>query len=319
LANDSSANWGIPPLISTNSWRNNNASRYVRKFQSRRSLLMWKLWGQRLDGLTNASHPTESIPGDASTLPPGANVNDADIDYIGDTMPPPSSSPRTNPPLTSDEKKKYARWIDLGAPATSQGSGVQQLLGWFADELRPTIDCSLPQPGRSLTPLTTICLGLFDYYSGLDQPTFSVTCSHDLDGNSPGTQLAGNFSLSGDHVWTWTLADPITQTNGWCTLTISITDISGNIHTIDRTYAIGPNLDPPALAADGTDPITAAQRLHFTADSGDQLMLQVNPSLDPNTWTDHQKIIDFDGAQYALDPDAPTYPKSFYRIHRLTP
>ena len=31
----------------------------------------WKIFGQRLDGWTNADHPTESVPGDAATLPPG--------------------------------------------------------------------------------------------------------------------------------------------------------------------------------------------------------------------------------------------------------
>ena len=51
-----------------------NASRYIRKFQSRRSLLIWKLFGQRLDGWTNADHPTESVPGDAGTLPAGAEA-----------------------------------------------------------------------------------------------------------------------------------------------------------------------------------------------------------------------------------------------------
>ncbi|MEM7147387.1 MAG: hypothetical protein AAF591_19890 [Verrucomicrobiota bacterium] len=319
LANDSSATWGIPPIISTNSWRNNNASRYVRKFQSRRSLLMWKIWGQRLDGISNSAHPTESTPGDPNTLPPGAGPNDADIDYTGEMMPPPSSDPVTYPRLTYDEKMLIARWIDLGAPASSRGGGVQQLLGWFADELRPTIDCSLPQPGRSLMPLTTIRLGLFDYYTGLDMTNFSVTCSHEIDGIPAGTELAGNFSLSGDHVWTWPLSEAIIQTNGWCTLTISITDISGNIHTMDRTFAIGPNLQPPALATDGTEPSTGAQRLHFTADPGDQLMLQMNPTLDPNNWIDYQQILDFDGAQYALDEDAPSYDKTFYRIKRVSP
>ena len=45
-----------------------NASRYVRMFQSRRSLLIWKIFGQRLDGWTNDDFPTETVPGDPSTL-----------------------------------------------------------------------------------------------------------------------------------------------------------------------------------------------------------------------------------------------------------
>jgi hypothetical protein len=48
LANDSDAQYGIPPIISTRTWRQTNASRYIRTFQSRRSLLMWKIMGRRL-------------------------------------------------------------------------------------------------------------------------------------------------------------------------------------------------------------------------------------------------------------------------------
>ena len=51
--------------------------------QSRRSLLTWKVFGKRLDGWTNADHPTETVPGDASTLPAGAHPNRADLDFTG--------------------------------------------------------------------------------------------------------------------------------------------------------------------------------------------------------------------------------------------
>ncbi|MCP4248178.1 MAG: hypothetical protein GY778_14125, partial [bacterium] len=39
LADDQDAQWGHPPVIPNGIWRQTNASRYVRKFQSRRSLL----------------------------------------------------------------------------------------------------------------------------------------------------------------------------------------------------------------------------------------------------------------------------------------
>ncbi len=54
LANDEEARWGYPPVIINGVWRQTNASRYVRRFQSRRSLLLWKIFGQRLDGWSNA-------------------------------------------------------------------------------------------------------------------------------------------------------------------------------------------------------------------------------------------------------------------------
>jgi hypothetical protein len=42
-----------------NPYGGNSASRYVRKFQSRGSLLIWKLFGRRTDGLSNDEVPAE--------------------------------------------------------------------------------------------------------------------------------------------------------------------------------------------------------------------------------------------------------------------
>ena len=53
--------------------------------------MMWKILGRRLDGWTNGDHPTESVPGDPATLPPGADPNAADLDYTGTIMPPTNS------------------------------------------------------------------------------------------------------------------------------------------------------------------------------------------------------------------------------------
>ena len=135
--------------VGTPVWRQSNASRYIRMFQSRRSLLMWKLFGQRLDGWTNADHPTESVPGNASTLPAGADSNAADLDFTGTIMPPPGS---TVPALTTDEKMLFARWIDLGAPIDY----AQTSYGWFLDDLRPTLAVSAPRPNQNAAPLSEI-------------------------------------------------------------------------------------------------------------------------------------------------------------------
>jgi len=105
LANDQQARWGIKPVIASRTWRQTNASRYVRMFQSRRSLLMLKIMGRRLDGWSNEDHPTESTPGDASTLPRGASANDADLDFTGTIMPPPDSGL----PALSAEKNAPSR------------------------------------------------------------------------------------------------------------------------------------------------------------------------------------------------------------------
>ena len=70
LAGDHSykAKFGYKPIWHETRWCFPNASRYVRMFQSRRSLLVWKILGRRTDGWTNDDHPTETMPGDPSTL-----------------------------------------------------------------------------------------------------------------------------------------------------------------------------------------------------------------------------------------------------------
>ncbi|MFI5073189.1 MAG: hypothetical protein ACHP8A_20140, partial [Terriglobales bacterium] len=83
MADDSEARWGYKPVIGTGTWRQSNASRYIRMFQSRRSLLTWKIFGRRLDGWANGDHPTETVPGDPATLPASADPNTADLDYTG--------------------------------------------------------------------------------------------------------------------------------------------------------------------------------------------------------------------------------------------
>jgi len=144
LADDQAARWGYPPVIVNRRWRQTNASRYVRLFQSRRSLLVWKVFGRRLDGWTNADHPTETVPGNPGTLPPGAQPDDADLDFTGTIMPPPGSKV---PPLTQDEKMTIARWVDLGCPIDLGWGNANARFGWFLDDLRPVLTVSLPRPG----------------------------------------------------------------------------------------------------------------------------------------------------------------------------
>ena len=60
--------FGHKPIWHEQRWCFPNASRYVRMFQSRRSLLVWKVLGERTDGFSNDDFPTETTPGDAQTL-----------------------------------------------------------------------------------------------------------------------------------------------------------------------------------------------------------------------------------------------------------
>ena len=102
---------------------------------------MWKILGRGLDGWSNEDHPTETSPGDATTLPAGANANAADLDYTGFLMPSANSGV---PRLSDEEKRMFARWIDLDC-AINTGTGDNANYGWFLDELRPTVAVSSPR------------------------------------------------------------------------------------------------------------------------------------------------------------------------------
>ncbi|MBO1322336.1 HzsA-related protein [Acanthopleuribacter pedis] len=243
LARDSGATYGIPPVITNGTWRQTNASRYIRKFQSRRSLLVWKIFGERLDGWTNEDHPTESVPGNAATLPEGAHPNHADLDFTGTIMPPPNARhPITNEPipaLSEDEKMMFATWIDLGCPANAPPGteGNRTNLGWFLDDLRPTLTVSQPRAGAQFEPLTQIRFGAFDYYSGLADGGFTVTADFAVNGIPAGTDLADQFVQSGDHIWTLRLQQPLLELASG-NLTVTARDQAGNITTVKRRFQV---------------------------------------------------------------------------------
>lgn len=235
LANDPDAAFGIPPVIANRTWRQTNASRYVRMFQSRRSLLLWKIFGRRLDGWRNEDHPTEAVAGQPGTLPAGTNPNDADLDFTGTIMPPADSGV---PPLSEDEKRTFARWVDLGCPVSSQDS-VLSKIGWFSDEVKPTLTLSQPRAGLSTQALGSIRIGMFDSYSGLDPGTLSVKASFPVNGKAPGTELAADFVETGDHIWTLAVAPPIDRLAG-SLITVTVKDNAGNISVVNRSFSVAP-------------------------------------------------------------------------------
>lgn len=232
LADDREARYGYKSVISNQEWRGNNASRYIRSLQSRRSLLMWKIMGARLDGWTNADHPTETSPGNPATLPAGADRNLADLDYTGTIMPPPGSGV---PPLTEDEKMLFARWIDLGAPIDASEARLKPF-GWFNDEQKPTLHVSLPKAGESTDALSEIRLSAFDNYAGLDRSSLSVTANFAVNGKPPGAELAGDF-VESDSIWKLTLASPI-RSAADLALNVAVKDLRGNQSVVARTFSV---------------------------------------------------------------------------------
>ena len=241
LADDRTAQYGIKPLIKLPdddgfvqfAWNYPNASRYIRLFQSRRSLLMWKMVGRRLDGWTNEDHPTEVVPGDLTTFPRGADPGDADIDYTGAIMPPPDSG---LPPLSDDEKMTIARWIDLGCPISSGDPQLRQN-NFFADHIKPVLSLSLPRSGRNTEPLRMIRIGMYDANSGLDARSLSVTANFAVNGKAEGGELAGDFAQTGDHIWTLNLTTPITSLRDG-RIVVKVKDAAGNMSTVDRAFSV---------------------------------------------------------------------------------
>ena len=67
-----------------------------------------------------------------------------------------------------------------------------------------------------------------------------------IDGQPAGSELAGLFTHSGDHIWEYTLQAPITQLSAG-ELSVSITDKQGNISSQRRQLSIVPPLPSPTL------------------------------------------------------------------------
>jgi hypothetical protein len=251
LAADAQGKWGHKPLHQ-HKWSHlpNSASRYVRMMQSRRSLLIWKVYGERLDGWQNDDMPYEMVPGDPKSLrhkgQPVAdtpqNRNIAHIGFTGSVMPPPDAVKAGKvAPLSEEDKLMLVRWIDLGCPidlkydpAKPQATST----GWALDDQRPTLALTLPKPGENLS-LDRILVGMHDTGTGLDAASFTVTADFAVDGVAAGANLAKSFKPLLPGVWELKLAKPVAELPKG-TLKVSVKDRQGNATRIERVFAVGP-------------------------------------------------------------------------------
>jgi len=256
LAADESARFGTPPI--GGEWHNHSqASRYIRKMQSRRSLLVWKIFGERLDGFSNDDLPTETKAGDASTLawhgkPLEAsrkNIAIADIDFTGAVMPPPEAVAGTYraadgtkikvAPLSDEDRLTIVRWIDLGCPVDldfDPNRPGDTRYGWLHDDQRPTLTVAEPKAGAN-QGLNRILIGMHDAGTGLDMQTFTVTADVPINGRPAGDNLAVAFGSTGHGVYELKLSAPFQQ-GQQTTLTVSIKDGQGNESRIVRTFSV---------------------------------------------------------------------------------
>ena len=244
LALDEKAKFGHKPP-GWDSWGSQNASRYVRKFQSRRSLLVWKIYGQRLDGFTNDEHPSEDKPGSGKLFHQGKELdlqkNRArfDVDYVGKPMPPAGWDGADAKPLTDEDRRNVARWIDLGCPIDLDFDSTNPSkvgFGWMLDDQRPTLTLASPVPGSNST-FDRIAVGMHDYGSGLNLESFTVTASFAIDGVAAGENLAAKFRTTTQGVWEWKFAQPVKDVeNG--VLDVSVADRQGNATRIERRFKV---------------------------------------------------------------------------------
>jgi hypothetical protein len=255
LAMDGRAKYGHKP-VGYDSWGYPQASRYVRRFQSRRSLLVWKVFGKRLDGFDNDDHPSESAPGSGSLTWRGKPVevskfrHRVDIDYVGSAMPPPAAvaGAYKGPdgkrvkvaPLSEEDRRTIVRWVDLGCPIDLDHDKDQPQRrghGFLCDDNRPTLALTYPAAGAN-AELSRILVGMHDYYSGLDLASFRVVADFAVDGAPAGTDLAPRFASKTKGVWELRLKAPVRELRRG-TLTVSVKDRQGNVSRVVRTFRVG--------------------------------------------------------------------------------
>jgi hypothetical protein len=227
---------------------------YSWAFQARRSPLVWKLFGKRLDGFRN-----EDVPSPALDYENEKDVLDwchhsqrykRDVDFTGSAMPPPEAIAGTYkapdgrtikvPPLSDEDKLTIARWIDIGCPIDLDyvpDNPSHRGGGWMLDEGRPTLTLASPAAGANSQALSTVLIGMHDYYTGLAMDNFEVTADFAIDGVAAGENLASKFERLPGSRWELKLKKPITSLADG-TITISIQDRQGNTARIDRRFSV---------------------------------------------------------------------------------
>jgi Hydrazine synthase alpha subunit middle domain len=224
-------------------WEHGLASRYVARFQSRRSLLIWKVYGRRTDGLPESwltNKPKgEKLPKELlldynpAVMPPAEAVAGAYVSPDGQKI--------KVAPLTDEDRRTLVRWIDLGCPIDldyDPKDPERRGFGWMLDDQRPTLTLTYPRPGVN-AELTRILVGMYDRDTGLDMDSFQVVADFAIDGVAAGQNLAAKLQSKTDGVWELVLSKPIAAlTKG--KLTVSVKDKQGNGSRIERTFSVAP-------------------------------------------------------------------------------
>ena len=223
-------------------------------FQARRSPLIWKIYGQRLDGFDNEDISSPPLdyhdPQDILEWCHRRKNKERDVDYESPAMPPPEAIAGTfKAPdgslvkvmaLSDEDKLTMVRWVDLGCPIDFEchaADDSRRGSGWLLDEGRPTLTLTHPHAGVNAEPITRVLLGMHDYYTGLDLESFAVTADFEIDGIAPGENLAARFRPLPGSRWEWKLPKPIADLPRG-TLIVSIRDREGNLNRLERSFLI---------------------------------------------------------------------------------
>jgi hypothetical protein len=218
LVLDSGAELSPAPPNGEARWYLPQLTRWVRAFQSRQSLLMWKVWGERLDGRANGDR------------------ND-DLDFV-----PSSSHPVAG--MTADEKLTLARWIDLGAPID-----LGSPWGFLEDDLRPTLVVrpSVEQ-ARAAGGIDALEISAFDVESGVVPGGLTVTCNRALGAVAPGGNLASGRTIDPEgSVLRLLLPRRVSLTEG-AVFTVAVRDGAGHATRTVRSFGGAASVTLPGLA-----------------------------------------------------------------------
>jgi hypothetical protein len=138
--------------------------------------------------------------------------------------------------MTIDEKMTFARWVDLGCPINT-GTGDDADLGWFVDDVRPTLTVSQPRPGLNGVAPSVIRVGIADAYTGILTGSLSITASVPLAGLPAGAQLAGLASATGSGIYTLPLGGPMPDVAN-ARLYAQVSDVQGNLTRVVVTFSV---------------------------------------------------------------------------------
>jgi hypothetical protein len=205
------------------------------------------VYGRRLDGRTNDDFPTARVPGDASTLEQRGepventpfNRNRSDLDFRGSAMPPPEAVAAGKvQPITDEDRLTLVRWIDLGCPIDldyDPSHPERRGYGWQCDDKRPTLSITYPKPGENKA-FDRILISAFDYGTGLNESSLTVTADFAINGIPAGENLAGKFTGLPGNRWELNLNGSLGNDQD-AILTVSIKDGQGNITRLQRTFS----------------------------------------------------------------------------------